>query len=86
MGDLTIIILAAMLIMLCVVIIKINDKVDRHIKRFKKLEKALFKNATGQIPISDVAPSTSGKIDIPMAATSMAARSSRQMIAKSKSE
>ena len=86
MGDLTIIILAAMLIMLCVVIIKINDKVDRHIKRFKKLERALFKNATGQDTDTQLTPPTSGKIDIPMAATSMDLRPSRQMIAKSKSE
>jgi len=85
MGDLTIIILSAMLIILCLVIIKINDKVDRHINRFKKLEKALLKNAAGQIPVDeDSRQLVLGSDEVPMAATSNDAYPDRKLIAKSK--
>jgi len=88
MGDLTVIILSILIIVLCWVIIKVNEKVDRHIKRFKKLEKALLKNATGKIPsqfVEDKTPpkGTPAKNDIPMAATSNDLRpQSHQYIAK----
>ncbi|MCP4582720.1 MAG: hypothetical protein GY839_14005 [candidate division Zixibacteria bacterium] len=92
MGDLTVIILSLLIIVLCWIIIKINEKLDRHINRFKKLEKALLKNATGKIPIPTSSNPTplpgkkamvDQKDDIPMAATSMDLRpQSHQMIAK----
>jgi len=88
MGDLTVIILSILIIILCWVIIKVNEKIDRHIARFKKLEKALLKNATGKIPselIDDKTPKkgTPVKNDIPMAATSNDLRpQSHQFVAK----
>lgn len=82
MGDLTVIILSIGLVMICWVCIKINDKVDRHIKRFRKFEQALLKNSTGKIPTVEN-KETSGKIDVPMAATSMdLKKTGHQYIAK----
>jgi hypothetical protein len=73
MGDLTIIILSIGMIIMCWVMIKINDKVDKHIKRFKKFEQALKKNSTGNIPT--VAPTpNAAKGDIPTMANSSQSR------------
>jgi hypothetical protein len=69
MGDLTIIILSIGMIMICWVMIKINDKIDRHIKKFKKFEQALKKNSTGNVPVA-TNTQTSSKVDVPMASTS----------------
>ena len=95
MGDLTVIILSLLIIVLCWIIIKINEKLDRHIKRFRKLEKALLKNATGKIPASPnpttdsimtngiAGDGNSQMSDIPSAATSMDLRTqNQQYIAK----
>jgi hypothetical protein len=49
MGDLTYILLGASLVILSWTVAKINEKVDKHIKRFRKFEEALKKNATGPI-------------------------------------
>jgi len=49
MVDLTIIIIGISVVLLSVALAKINDKVDRHIRKFRKLEEALKKNATGRI-------------------------------------
>ena len=82
MGDLTIIILSIGMVILCWTIIKVNEKVDRHVTRFKKFEQALKKNSTGQIPTAQK-KETSGKINIPMAKTSSDIRSKNiQFIAK----
>ena len=70
MGDLTIISLAVGMIIICWVLMRINDKIDKHIKKFKKFEQALIKNSTGSIPIANQTPNPA-KHDIPMAATSM---------------
>lgn len=87
MGDLTVIILAILIIFLCWIIIKVNEKIDKFINRFKKLEQALMKSATGNIPVqesqsgqSDVLPN----MDVPMASTHKDLHQQRQMIAKSK--
>lgn len=82
MGDLTIIILSIGMVILCWTIIKVNEKVDGHITRFKKFEHALKKNSTGQIPTAKN-KATSGKINVPMAKTSHEIRSKNiQFIAK----
>ena len=86
MGEFTGIILAVMMIFLCWIIIKVNEKIDRYIKRFKKLERALLKNATGKVPVQEQKTPTSGKVDIPVAATHMDLHPDRQVIAKSKSD
>lgn len=70
MGDLTLISLSVGMIIICWVLMRINDKIDKHIKRFKKFEQALIKNSTGNIPIMNQTPNP-GRNDIPMAATSM---------------
>ncbi len=49
MADLTIIIIGISVVLLSVALAKINDKVDRHIRKFRKFEEALKKNATGRI-------------------------------------
>ncbi len=49
MGELTTIILGASLVILAWTVARLNDKVDKQIKKFKKLEEALKKNATGGI-------------------------------------
>jgi hypothetical protein len=70
MGDLTVFVLSIGVIIICWVLIRINDKIDKHIKKFKKFEHALIKNSTGNIPITNQTPNPA-KNDIPMAATSM---------------
>lgn len=86
MGDLTVIMLAVLMVVLCLIIVKINEKVDRYIKRFKKLERALVKNATGKMNVQNQKTPTSGDFDIPVAATHMDTQSDRPLIAKSKSD
>jgi hypothetical protein len=49
MADLTIIIIGISVVLLSVALAKINDKVDRHIRKFRKFEDALKKNATGKV-------------------------------------
>lgn len=49
MEDLTIIIIGVSVVLLSVALAKINDKVDRHIRKFRKFEDALKKNATGKV-------------------------------------
>lgn len=49
MADLTIIIIGISVVLLSVASAKINDKVDRHIRKFRKFEEALKKNATGKV-------------------------------------
>lgn len=70
MGELTVIILSILMVVMCWIIIKVNAKVDYYIKKFKKLERALLKNATGQIPVPPTQTPSPGKADIPSAATS----------------
>jgi hypothetical protein len=70
MGDLTIISLSVGVIIICWVLMRVNDKLDKHIKKFKKFEQALIKNSTGNIPTMNQTPNPA-KNDIPMAATSM---------------
>jgi hypothetical protein len=69
MGDLTIIILSVGIVIICWVMIKINDKVDRHISRFKKLENALLKNSTNHVRTNAKLPAVHSN-DIPSAQTS----------------
>ena len=49
MGDLTSILLGASLVVLAWTVAKLNEKVDRQVKKFKKFEEALKKNATGGV-------------------------------------
>lgn len=49
MEDLTIIIIGVSVVLLSVALAKINEKVDRHIRKFRKFEEALKKNATGKV-------------------------------------
>ena len=49
MVDITIITIGISVVLLSVALAKINDKVDRHIRKFRKFEEALKKNATGRI-------------------------------------
>ncbi len=49
MEDLTIIIIGVSVVLLSVALAKINEKVDRHIRKFRKFEEALKKNATGRV-------------------------------------
>jgi uncharacterized protein YoxC len=49
MGDLTTILIGASMIILAWTVVKLNEKVDRQIKKFKKFEEALKKNATGGV-------------------------------------
>ncbi len=49
MGDITTIIMGVSIVLLSWTMAKINDKVDKHIKKFKKFEEALKKNASGRI-------------------------------------
>jgi uncharacterized protein YoxC len=49
MADLTIIIIGISVVLLSVALKTINDKVDKHIRKFRKFEEALKKNATGRI-------------------------------------
>ncbi|OQX91555.1 MAG: hypothetical protein B6D58_07550 [candidate division Zixibacteria bacterium 4484_95] len=82
MGDLTVIILSIGMVILCWTIIRVNDKVDRHIARFKKFEKALKKNSTGKVRTTQN-KEISSKINVPSAKTSMDVRSKNiQFIAR----
>ena len=75
MGELTVIILSIGMVIICWIIIKINDKIDRYIKRFKKLEAALLKNSTNKVKTSSSAKiETPVSMDIPTAATSQDTR------------
>jgi hypothetical protein len=49
MVDITIITIGVSVVLLSVALAKINDKVDRHVRKFRKFEEALKKNATGRI-------------------------------------
>ena len=49
MVDVTIITIGVSVVLLSVALAKINDKVDRHIRKFRKFEDALKKNATGRV-------------------------------------
>jgi hypothetical protein len=49
MGDLTTVLLGASVIILSWTVAKLNEKVDKQVKKFKKFEEALKKNATGGI-------------------------------------
>ena len=53
MGDLTIILLAASIVILSWTVAKLNQKVDKHVRKFKKFEEALKKNATGGVKTVD---------------------------------
>lgn len=84
MGDLTVIILAVLMVVLCWIIIKVNEKVDRYIMRFKKLERALLRNADGMAQSTDHQAASADNPGIPMAATHKDHYPDRQMIARSK--
>jgi hypothetical protein len=49
MGDLTTILIGASMVILAWTVVKLNEKVDKQIKKFKKFEEALKKNATGGV-------------------------------------
>jgi uncharacterized protein YoxC len=49
MGDLTVILMGASIVVLSWTVAKLNEKVDKQIKKFKKFEEALKKNATGGV-------------------------------------
>ena len=49
MADLTSIIIGISMVFLTWTVARINDKVDKHIKRFRRFEEALKKNASGRI-------------------------------------
>lgn len=49
MTDLTMITIGVCVVILSVAMAKLNEKVDRHIRKFRKFEDALKKNATGRI-------------------------------------
>ncbi len=49
MGEVTIIIMGVSMVVLAWTVAKLNEKVDKQIKKFKKFEDALKKNATGGI-------------------------------------
>jgi len=71
MGDLTVIILSIGMVIICWILIRINDKIDRHKKRFKKLEAALLKNSTNKVKTPSSAKiEIPVRTDVPMAATS----------------
>lgn len=69
MGDITVIMLAVGMIFLCWIMIKVNDKVDRYIKRFKRLENALVKNSTNRMKTVEETPKPKTP-EIPTAKTS----------------
>ena len=60
MGDLTVIMIGISMVVLSWTVAKINDKLDRQIRKFKRFEEALKKNATGKIKCA-----TTGKIKKP---------------------
>lgn len=49
MFDITIMTIGIAVVLLAVALAKINDKVDRQIRKFRKFEDALIKNATRNI-------------------------------------
>ncbi len=49
MFDITIMTIGVSVVLLAVALAKINDKVDRHIRKFRKFEEALIKNATRNV-------------------------------------
>ena len=49
MGDLTVILMGISIVVLSWTVAKLNEKVDKHMKKFKKFEDALKKNATGGV-------------------------------------
>jgi hypothetical protein len=49
MGDLTTILIGASMVILAWTVVKLNEKVDKQIKKFKKFEEALKKNATSGV-------------------------------------
>ena len=49
MSDITMISIGICVVILSVALAKLNDKVDRHIRKFRKFEDALKKNATGKV-------------------------------------
>ena len=49
MADITMITIGVCVVILSVALAKLNDKVDRHIRKFRKFEDALRKNATGKV-------------------------------------
>ncbi len=49
MGDLTAILMGASLVVLAWTVAKLNEKVDKQLRKFRKFEDALKKNATGGI-------------------------------------
>lgn len=48
MGELTGIIIGVSVVVLTWAVAKLNEKVDKHIKKFQRFEDALKKNATGR--------------------------------------
>jgi hypothetical protein len=52
MIDFTIIVIAVCLVLLSAAVARINDKIEKHIARFKRFEDALKKNATGKVSSS----------------------------------
>ncbi len=49
MGEMTSIIIGISVVVLTWTVAKLNDKVDKQIKRFKRFEDALKKSATGRV-------------------------------------
>jgi uncharacterized protein YoxC len=49
MGEMTLILIGVSMVILAWTVAKLNEKVDRNIKKFKKFEEALKKNATGTV-------------------------------------
>jgi len=48
MNDITGIIIGISMVLLTWTVARLNDKVDKHIKRFRRFEEALKKNASGR--------------------------------------
>lgn len=49
MGELTGVIIGISVVVLTWTVAKLNEKVDKHIKRFRRFEEALKKNASGRV-------------------------------------
>ena len=49
MGDITLILFGVSIVVLSWTVVKLNVKLEKQIKKFKKFEEALKKNATGGI-------------------------------------
>ncbi len=49
MGEMTGIIIGISVVVLTWIVAKLNEKVEKQIKRFKRFEDALKKNATGRV-------------------------------------